>query len=161
MRSQKNNIKGKKHFFFRSLLVCNKFVFSSCKVWKTVAQKKGNNRHIRKEKSSWIYTYKHMKIKEKKCRRICSQFKKKQVDKQWKKKRTTIMMQLVRIWRLKESKERYVKIIWRQKKICTKDPEIKRKGIEFNLSVHLDKSDIELMSKEKKMMNLLFFLSIN
>ncbi len=57
MRSQKNNIKGKKHFFFRSLLVCNKFVFSSCKVWKTVAQKKGNNRHIRKEKSSWIYTH--------------------------------------------------------------------------------------------------------
>jgi hypothetical protein len=27
------------------------------------------------------------------------------------KKRTTIMMQLVRIWRLKEIKERYVKII--------------------------------------------------
>jgi hypothetical protein len=37
-------------------------------------------------------------------------------------------MQLVRIWRLKEIKERYVKIIWRQK-ICTKDPEMKRHWI--------------------------------
>jgi hypothetical protein len=43
------------------------------------------------------------------------------------------------IWRLSEDQ-----------KICTKDPERKKKTFWFNLSVHLDRSDIELMSKIEK-----------
>ena len=42
-------------------------------------------------------------------------------------KRTTIIMQLVRIWQLKESNQREEKRLSEDKKICTKNPERKKK----------------------------------
>jgi len=72
-------------------------------------KRKGNNRHQKRKEFLDIYIYTHMKTKKNVEEYVHSSKKNKQTNNE--KIRTTIIMQLVRIWRLKESKGRYVKVI--------------------------------------------------
>jgi hypothetical protein len=107
-KSKKQN-KRKKHFFF-SLLVCYISFFPLVKFERLLHKKKAT---INKKRRVLEYLYTNMKTKQK-CRRICSQFKKKTkqtTNNETRKKRTTIIMQLVRIWHLRESQGREEKVI--------------------------------------------------
>jgi hypothetical protein len=107
-KSKKQN-KRKKHFFF-SLLVCYISFFPLVKFERLLHKKKAT---INKKRRVLEYVYTNMKTKQK-CRRICSQFKKKKRRKPSRRltmKRTTIIMQLVRIWHLRESQGREEKVI--------------------------------------------------